>query len=151
MTIGIGKNLVYEEVAKITAYIGAKTNDGEAFEVVATVEENKEILDTFFLEAQNLFRMLIRKYYTNEREMKLGNTITILFELEQPKGIKENLIPAFNEIVFLFFVRYIVWKWLLLLGQLELSEIYHSQFDEASNTIKSMMFGWVGTRKLNPF
>lgn len=151
MTIGIGKNLVYEEVAKITAYIGAKTNDGEAFEVVATVEENKEILDTFFLEAQNLFRMLIRKYYTNEREMKLGNTITILFELEQPKGVKENLINAFNDIAFLFFMRYIVWKWLLLLGQLELSEIYHSQFDEASNTIKSMMFGWVGTRKLNPF
>ena len=58
---------------------------------------------------------------------------------------------VFNETVFLFFVRYIVWKWLLLLGQLELSEIYHSQFDEASNTIKSMMFGWVGTRKLNPF
>lgn len=151
MTIGVSKDVVYNEVAKITAYIGAKMKNGEAFSNVAVVEENKEILDTFWIEAKNLFRMLIRKYYIEDKETSIGGNNTTVFSLNQPDNLQENLTTSFNELVILFFVRYIVWRWLLLLGEIELSEVYHLQFDEASNTIKSMMFGWVGKRKLNPF
>ena len=109
-TLTIKKSEVYEEVAKTTAYIGAKNKleDGKsAFDQVFVTDADLTMIERFFNESLDALRNVLKRFISGGSGV--GGTIT--WQLEMPSRFDDNLLSSINSSVNSFLVNSIIGKW----------------------------------------
>lgn len=112
MEWSIKKNRVIEEVEKVVAYIAAKRDNGQEFEKLNIVEENEEILNSWWEEAKVLLCTRLRRFFNGAQEKELVYTVDLKLTEDFEEKLKEGIGTAIER----FFVMFIAAKWLQLTG-----------------------------------
>lgn len=106
----IKKSDVYEEVAKTTAYIGAKNKleDGKsAFDQVFVTDADLTMIERFFNESMDALRNVLKRFISGGS----GVDGTITWQLEMPSRFDDNLLSSINSSANSFLVNSIIGKW----------------------------------------
>ena len=109
-TLTIKKSEVYEEVAKTTAYIGAKNKleDGKsAFDQVFVTDADMTMIDRFFNESLDSLRNVLKRFISGGS----GVDGTITWQLEMPSRFDDNLLESIKSSANSFLVNSIICKW----------------------------------------
>lgn len=109
-TLTIKKSDIYEEVAKTTAYIGAKNKleDGKsAFDQVFVTDADLTMIERFFNESLDALRNVLKRFISGGS----GAEGTITLQLEMPSRFDDNLLSSINSSVNSFMVNSIIGKW----------------------------------------
>ena len=110
LVITIKRSEVYEEVAKTTAYIGAKNKleDGKsAFDQVFVTDADLTMIERFFNESLDALRNVLKRFISGNSEV--DGTIT--WQLEMPSRFEDNLLSSINSSANSFLVNRIIGKW----------------------------------------
>lgn len=106
----IKKSDVYEEVAKTTAYIGAKNKleDGKsAFDQVFVTDADLTMIERFFNESLDALRNVLKRFISGGS----GVDGTITWQLEMPSRFDDSLLSSINSSANSFLVNSIIGKW----------------------------------------
>ena len=109
-TLTITKSDVYEEVAKTTAYIGAKNKleDGKsAFDQVFVTDADLTMIERFFNESLDALRNVLKRFISGGS----GADGTITWQLEMPSRFDDNLLESIKSSSNSFLVNSIIGKW----------------------------------------
>lgn len=109
-TLTITKSDIYEEVAKTTAYIGAKNKleDGKsAFNQVFVTDADLTMIERFFNESLDALRNVLKRFISGGS----GAEGTITWQLEMPSRFDGNLLSSINSSANSFMVNSIIGKW----------------------------------------
>ena len=109
-TLTIKKSDVYEEVAKTTAYIGAKNKleDGKsAFDQVFVTDADLTMIERFFNESLDALRNVLKRFISGGS----GADGTITWQLEMPSRFDDNLLESIKSSANSFLVNSIIGKW----------------------------------------
>lgn len=109
-TLTITKSNIYEEVAKTTAYIGAKNKleDGKsAFDQVFVTDADLTIIDRFFNESLDSLRNVLKRFISG---VSVAD-VTITWQLEMPSRFDDNLLESIKSSANSFLVNSIIGKW----------------------------------------
>ena len=110
LVITIKRSDVYDEVAKTTAYIGAKNKleDGKsAFDQVFVTDADLTMIERFFNESLDALRNVLKRFISDVS----GVDGTITWKLEMPSRFDDNLLSSINSSVNSFLVNSIIGKW----------------------------------------
>ena len=108
--ITIKRSDVYEEVAKTTAYIGAKNKleDGKsAFDQVFVTDADLTMIERFYNESVGALRNALKRFIAWE-SVEDGST---RWTLEMPGRFDDNLLSSINSSANSFLVNSIIGKW----------------------------------------
>lgn len=106
----IKKSDVYEEVAKTTAYIGAKNKleDGKsAFDQVFVTDADLTMIERFFNESLDALRNVLKRFISGGS----GVDGTITWQLEMSSRFDDNLLSSINSSANSYLVNSIIGKW----------------------------------------
>lgn len=109
-TLTITKSNIYEEVAKTTAYIGAKNKleDGKsAFDQVFVTDADLTMIDRFFNESLDSLRNVLKRFVSG---VSVAD-VTITWQLEMPSRFDDNLLESIKSSANSFLVNSIIGKW----------------------------------------
>ena len=109
-TLTITKSDIYEEVAKTTAYIGAKNKleDGRsAFDQVFVTDADLTMIERFFNESLDALINVLKRFISGGS----GVDGTITWQLEMPNRFDDNLLESINSSANSFLVNSIIGKW----------------------------------------
>lgn len=109
-TLTITKSNIYEEVAKTTAYIGAKNKleDGKsAFDQVFVTDADLTMIDRFFNESLDSLRNVLKRFISG---VSVAD-VTITWQLEMPSRFDDNLLESIKSSANSFLVNSIIGKW----------------------------------------
>lgn len=110
LTFTIEKSDIYEEVAKTTAYIGAKNKmeDGKSsFDQVFVTDADMTMIDRFFNESLDSLRNVLKRFISGGS----GADGTINWQLEMPSSFDDNLLESIKSSSNSFLVNSIIGKW----------------------------------------
>lgn len=110
LTISIKKSDVYDEVAKTTAYIGAKNKleDGKsAFDQVFVTDADLAMIERFYNESLDVLRNVLKRFISGGS----GVDGTITWQLEMPSRFDDYLLSSINSSANSFLVNNIIGKW----------------------------------------
>ena len=110
LTLTIEKSDIYEEVAKTTAYIGAKNKleDGKsAFDQVFVTDADMTMIERFLNESQDSLRNVLKRF------ISVGSVVdgTITWQLEVSSRFDDNLLESIKSSAKSFLVDSIIGKW----------------------------------------
>lgn len=109
-TLTITKSDIYEEVAKTTAYIGAKNKleDGKsAFDQVFVTDADLTMIDRFFNESLDSLRNVLKRFISG---VSVAD-VTITWQLEMHSRFDDNLLESIKSSANSFLVNSIIGKW----------------------------------------
>lgn len=109
-TLTITKSNIYEEVAKTTAYIGAKNKleDGKsAFDQVFVTDADLTMIDRFFNESLDSLINVLKRFISG---VSVAD-VTITWQLEMPSRFDDNLLESIKSSANSFLVNSIIGKW----------------------------------------
>lgn len=109
-TLTITKSDIYEEVAKTTAYIGAKNKleDGKsAFDQVFVTDADLTMIERFFNESLDALRNVLKRFISGGS----GVDGTITWQLEMPSRFDDNILESIKSSANSFLVNSIIGKW----------------------------------------
>lgn len=109
-TLTITKSNIYEEVAKTTAYIGAKNKleDGKsAFDQVFVTDADLTMIDRFFNESLDSLINVLKLFISG---VSVAD-VTITWQLEMPSRFDDNLLESIKSSANSFLVNSIIGKW----------------------------------------
>lgn len=124
VTITTIKLDVYNEVAKMTSYTGAKMEeDPSAYERIFTTDSDRLMLERYWIEACDLVTDTLKEYVVEVNDHHTGHGI----ELDNNYIVSLSLSSAWDEsregnlgsTIFSFFVYYILSKWYALANKTE--------------------------------
>ena len=110
LVITIKRSDVYEEVAKTTAYIGAKNKleDGKsAFDQVFVTDADLTMIERFFNESLDALRNVLKRFISGCS----GADGTFTWQLEMPSSFDDNLLDSIISSSNSFLVNSIIGKW----------------------------------------
>lgn len=141
ISFSISREKVLEEVAKSTAYVGVAV---DAYEKVATVDANEEILDSFIEVACNDLLLAFGAYEPSIESLH--------FTLTVPESFDTGKAKTLERLVLEYIVSVLVWKWLYLMIP-EKAVMWEQRAVETLSRIKSTMNvrTKVLRRKMSPF
>lgn len=109
-TLTITKSDIYDEVAKTTAYIGAKNKleDGKsAFDQVFVTDADLTMIDRFFNESLDSLINVLKRFISG---VSVAD-VTITWQLEMPSRFDDNLLESIKSSANSFLVNSIIGKW----------------------------------------
>lgn len=109
-TLTITKSDIYEEVAKTTAYIGAKNKleDGKSsFDQVFVTDADLTMIERFFNESLDALINVLKRFISGGS----GVDGTITWQIEMPNRFDDNLLESINSSANSFLVNSIIGKW----------------------------------------
>ncbi len=143
VTLTVKKLSVYNEVAKTTAYAGAKMEgDDKAYERIFTTEKDRSMLERFWSEACNAATDTFKPFITSvSNKVTVGNDTEDAYsvELELSSMFDTNLQGSIEASLFSFFVASIVAKWCKFTDKQE-TESYTNDAESSMRDIKSKIY-----------
>lgn len=142
VTATISKASVFNEVAKITAYIGAKSisEKENAYDAVFTTDEDRYMIEDFWQEAVSLLTLSLSRYIEKATEHIPGNNVDFITEnfevtFNVTDRFEESNVPVIKTQIFYYFVYMIVGKWLEF-SDYERSQIYIKKVEDFAAAIQ---------------
>ena len=141
VVLNIKKAYVYDEVAKLTGYVGAKTieDTGKAYDRVFTTDDDRLMLERFWREAVGAITDEIKRFITNVSTQANAQTVDIsevwTANLEMPSNFDNNLIDSINDSLFSYAVNSIVSKWFAITNKEE-ADMYSGMAVNCGNEAK---------------
>ncbi|MCS3099768.1 hypothetical protein NXW38_05900 [Bacteroides ovatus] len=145
VVLNIKKAYVYDEVAKLTGYVGAKTieDTGKAYDRVFTTDDDRLMLERFWREAVGAITDEIKRFITNVSTQANAQTVDIsevwTANLEMPSNFDNNLIDSINDSLFSYAVNSIVSKWFAITNKEE-ADMYSGMAVNCGNEAKSKLY-----------
>ena len=145
VVLNIKKTYVYDEVAKLTGYVGAKTieDTGKAYDRVFTTDDDRLMLERFWREAVGAITDEIKRFITNVSTQANAQTVDIsevwTANLEMPSNFDNNLIDSINDSLFSYAVNSIVSKWFAITNKEE-ADMYSGMAVNCGNEAKSKLY-----------
>lgn len=143
-TINISKQAVYEEVAKITAYLGAKriSDEQDTYSQFATTDEDRLMLEEYWVEACNAATQTMKRYVVEVSGQTIGDGTedgTYTATLQMPNTWPSTLHSAVEAELFAFLSALITAKWLDLAGS-DKSDTYGKLADAKQSKLSMLLF-----------
>lgn len=144
ITLTVNKQKVYDEVAKTTAYAGAKmTDDSGAYDRIFTTNADRMMLERFWVEACNVATEEFKPFIISVSEQSEGYEVDLTknysVELELSSRFDTNLKGSMETSLFSFFVATIVGKWCKFTDKGE-TDSYINDAQKAMMDIRSKMY-----------
>jgi len=145
IVLNIKKANVYDEVAKLTGYVGSKTieDTGKAYDRVFTTDDDRLMLERFWREAIGAITDEIKRFITNVSTQANSQTVDIsevwTANLEMPSNFDNNLIDSINDSLFSYAVNSIVSKWFSITNKEE-ADMYSGMAVNCGNEAKSKLY-----------
>lgn len=118
ISLKVSKALVYNEVAKTTAYTGAKAStdeDTSAYDRIFTTEADKLALETFWSETTNAATDELKEFIKSVSTHAPSNGIDLSQDYDVTLELSNSFDPTLRDSIesslFSFFVAAIVSKW----------------------------------------
>lgn len=135
----VNKNLVLEEVAMQTAYVGAKTilSDGRtAYEQIFTTSDDYTMLERFWNEALSFTTGSLKKYMSAAPTF-VNSILTVTLELPARYDITQN--ETVQKSLFSYFANYITSKWMAIANKTD-AEYYEKYANENMKDVLQKIF-----------
>ena len=148
LTISIKKSDVYEEVAKTTAYIGAKNKleDGKsAFDQVFVTDADLAMIERFYNESVDTLMNLLKRFVA-ELNSENGN---INWKLSMSDRFDSNLETSITRSATSFLVNSIIGKWCEITAPDKVKE-YADNAAALLNDIKDKVFHKSAPSRVKP-
>ena len=113
--ITLDRTQTFEQVNKITSYIGSKTKSDQdmmSYAVIATTSYNDELLQNYYDDALNNLSTLFKPFLSTTAVEDARTTFT----LEMPSNFAAVLLDSLQKEVDSFAVEFILSLWLTLCG-----------------------------------
>lgn len=113
--ITLDRTQTFEQVNKITSYIGSKTKSDQdmmSYAVIATTSYNDELLQNYYDDALNNLSTLFKPFLSTTAVEDARTTFT----LEMPSNFAAVLLDSLQKEVNSFVVDFILSLWLTLCG-----------------------------------
>lgn len=111
--ITLDRTQTFEQVNKITSYIGSKTksdHDTMSYAVIATTSYNNELLENYYDDALNSLVTIFKPFLSTTTIEDARTTFT----LEMPSNFAAALLNSLQKEVDSFAVDFILSLWLML-------------------------------------
>lgn len=119
ITLSVSKQQVLDEVAKTTAYSGAKMKDDEsAYSRIFTKKSDRDILDRFWNEAEVSVCEALKRFLVEEREEEGA----YLLRLCLSESFDASLVGSMEKELMSYFVMSITGKWFAFTNKGEAGE-----------------------------
>ena len=138
-TFTINKSDVLEEVAKQTAYVGAKTilSDGRtAYEQIFTTSDDYTMLERFWNEALSFTTGSLKKYMSAAPTF-VNSILTVTLELPARYDTTQN--ETVQKSLFSYFANYITSKWMAIANKTD-AEYYEKYANENMKDVLQKIF-----------
>ena len=135
----VNKADVLEEVAKQTAYVGAKTilSDGRtAYEQIFTTSDDYTMLERFWNEALSFTTGSLKKYISAAPTF-VNSILTVTLELPARYDITQN--ETVQKSLFSYFANYITSKWMAIANKTD-AEYYEKYANENMKDVLQKIF-----------
>ena len=138
----IKKKSVYDEVAKLTSYIGAKTiaDTGISYDRIFVTDDDQTMLERFWRESVDTITDLLKRYITAVTSPVNSQTVDITeiwsISLNVPTEYDTLLTNAINDLMISYITNSITAKWLMITNRADTeaySNIATAQLQEISN------------------
>lgn len=117
--LSVNKSSVYDEVAKTTAYSGAKmTDDAGAYERVFTTDADQTMLERFWDESKVAAAEQMKRYVDDESDTGSVYTLTLGLSASYDEALTASMQKEF----FSYFVMNITAKWFAFTNKKEASD-----------------------------
>ena len=131
ITIAIKKGTVYNEVAQLTSYTGAKSDDtGTAYDRVFTTDDDRSMLERFWREACAFVtdgsKIFVTSVSSPANRDTFDYTEVFTLTLTMPSNYDTNLTTSIQEAIYSYFVNSIASKWFLI-AKRDDAAVYESQ------------------------
>lgn len=111
MSVNISKQKVYDEVAKTTSYIGAKSvSENVTYNNVFTTDDDSIMLDRFWNEAGSDILSRLSRYVQSGTFDTDSGDFSVTFRLSS--RCNDSLTATAGNPLFSYFVNYITGKWM---------------------------------------
>lgn len=145
ITLIIKKALVYDEVAKLTGYVGAKTieDSGKAYDRVFTTDDDRLMLERFWREAIGAITDEVKRFILSVSTPRNSQSVDVAevweAKLNMPSSFDEKLTDSINDSLLSYAVNSIASKWFAIANKEE-SDKYKSMAVIAGNETKSKLY-----------
>lgn len=142
----IKKSVIYNEVAKITSYIGAKRIDADqnVYERVFSTEDDRELLERYWREAKSDLTDIVSRWLVGSSKVDNSQVVDDAevweITLNMPHTFHLQMVDALDEDIHSFMIHSIIFKWLSVSEPKE-AEYYHVQMMSKKESItKKLMY-----------
>ncbi len=141
----IKKAAIYDEVAKLTGYVGAKTieDTGKAYDRVFTTDDDRLMLERFWREAVGSITDEVKRFIADVSSPGNGQSVDLsevwTANLEMPSNFDSNLTDSINDSLLSYSVNAIASKWFAITNKEEY-EKYAGMAVVAGNEVKSKLY-----------
>lgn len=141
----IKKAVVYDEVAKLTGYVGAKTieDSGKAYDRVFTTDDDRLMLERFWREAIGAITDEVKRFIATVSSPSNSQSVDIteVWEaiLNMPSSFDDNLAGSINSSLLSYAVNSIASKWFAITNKEE-AERYSALAIASGNETKSKLY-----------
>lgn len=141
----IKKAVVYDEVAKLTGYVGAKTieDSGKAYDRVFTTDDDRLMLERFWREAIGAITDEVKRFITTVSSPSNSQSVDIteVWEttLNMPSSFDDNLTGSINSSLLSYAVNSIAGKWFAITNKEE-ADRYSTLAIADGNETKSKLY-----------
>ena len=145
VTITIDKAKVMHEVAKATAYTGAKMmgDDPTAYERISTTDEDREILERYWVEACTLLTNTLKPWLSAVGDQPIHHCVDIendyVAELSMSDRYDDSLTDSVQAALTSFFVAAILSKWYRLTNKDEV-EAYGNEAAALLQSVEERLY-----------
>lgn len=141
----IKKAVVYDEVAKLTGYVGAKTieDSGKAYDRVFTTDDDRLMLERFWRESIGAITDEVKRFITTVSSPSNSQSVDIteVWEttLNMPSSFDDNLTGSINSSLLSYAVNSIAGKWFAITNKEE-ADRYSTLAIADGNETKSKLY-----------
>lgn len=146
ITLNIKKASVYDEIAKLTGYVGSKTDEdivGKTYDRVFTTDDDKLLLERFWREACNSstdeFKQFISSVSNPSNSQTVDETEVYNIVMNMPSSFDQNLSPSIESSLFSYFVNTIACKWFAISDKAQ-TEYYKTEALNNGNEVKRKIY-----------
>lgn len=152
--LSVNKANVYTEVAKTTAYTGSKMQDDkEAYSRIFATDEDREMLERFWVEACNGATELLKQFIVTVSDQPMSHGVELdknyVVRLELSSSYDESLNSSIETSLFSYFVAVIVAKWYHFCNKGD-AESYEHDAQLALDDVRSKIYYRKKPRRVAP-
>lgn len=140
----VNKANVYEEIAELSAYVGAKkVGDDNAFGRISITDNDRRLLERFWSESCSFVTDKLKRFfevsdvYNVSHGVELGRNYVVTLKVS--RLFDNNIIPSIEASLFSYFINSIVVKWYSFTNK-EDAEIYAHEAGVALQDVISKIF-----------
>lgn len=118
INLNIKKSVVYNEVSKISSYIGAKRIDADkkVYERVFSTDDDRELLERYWRETKSSLMSILSRWLQGvsipENSQTVDDAEVWAVKLHLPDTFKAELAYGIDEDVLSYMINNILFKWL---------------------------------------